>query len=41
LQNKQNDAVNEWVEEKISSTYIRITDKYKSCPYNLKGWLKT
>jgi peptidyl-prolyl cis-trans isomerase SurA len=41
LQKKQNDMVNEWVEEKINSTYIRISDRYKGCPYMLKGWFKT
>jgi peptidyl-prolyl cis-trans isomerase SurA len=41
LQNKQNEVVNEWVEEKIKSTYIRIIDNYKSCPYSLKGWQKS
>jgi peptidyl-prolyl cis-trans isomerase SurA len=39
-QSKQNETVNEWVEEKIKTTYIRISDKYRSCPFTLKGWLK-
>ncbi len=38
---KQNEVVNEWVEEKIKTTYIKISDKYKSCPYRMNGWLKT
>jgi peptidyl-prolyl cis-trans isomerase SurA len=37
---KQNEMVNEWVEEKIKTTYIKIEDKYKSCPYEMHGWLK-
>ncbi len=37
---KQNKLVNEWVEEKIKTTYIKIADKYKSCPYEMHGWLK-
>jgi len=39
-QSKQNDIVDQWVEEKIKTTYIKISDKYKSCPFKMKGWLK-
>ena len=39
-QSKQNDLVNEWVEEKIKTTYIKISDKYRSCPFAMNGWLK-
>lgn len=41
LQNKEKETVNKWVEDKIKSTYIRISDKFKTCPYSLQGWLKT
>ncbi len=37
---KQNKLVDEWVEEKIKTTYIKISDKYKSCPFQMNGWLK-
>jgi peptidyl-prolyl cis-trans isomerase SurA len=37
---KQNEIVNEWVDEKIKTTYIRISDKYRSCPFTAHGWLK-
>jgi peptidyl-prolyl cis-trans isomerase SurA len=40
-QSKQNEIVNEWVEEKIKTTYIKISDKYKSCPFTMHGWLKS
>jgi len=39
-QAKQDVVVNEWVEDKIKTTYIKISDKYKSCPFKLQGWLK-
>jgi peptidyl-prolyl cis-trans isomerase SurA len=39
-QSKQNEIVDEWVEEKIKTTYIKISDKYRSCPFSLNGWLK-
>ncbi len=29
LQNKQNETVNKWVEDKIKATYIRISDKFR------------
>jgi peptidyl-prolyl cis-trans isomerase SurA len=37
---KQNEIINEWVEEKIKTTYIKISDKFKSCPFQAHGWLK-
>jgi peptidyl-prolyl cis-trans isomerase SurA len=40
LQIKENERVNTWVEDKVKTTYIRISDTYSSCPYTLKGWIK-
>jgi peptidyl-prolyl cis-trans isomerase SurA len=40
LQIKEEEKVNEWVEDKIKTTYIRISDNYARCPFKLKGWLK-
>jgi peptidyl-prolyl cis-trans isomerase SurA len=37
---KENEKVNEWVEDKVKSTYIRISDTYRSCPFSIKGWTK-
>jgi peptidyl-prolyl cis-trans isomerase SurA len=37
---KEDEVVNEWVEDKIKSTYILIGDSYRSCPFTVKGWLK-
>jgi len=37
LQIKQDEMVNGWSEDKIKSTYIRISDKYNKCPFALKG----
>jgi peptidyl-prolyl cis-trans isomerase SurA len=37
---KQNDKVSEWVEDKIKTTYIRLSDNYKHCNFMIKGWLK-
>jgi peptidyl-prolyl cis-trans isomerase SurA len=41
VQKKQNDIVNKWVEDKISSTYIRIDPEYRNCNFSVKGWLKS
>jgi peptidyl-prolyl cis-trans isomerase SurA len=40
MQIKQNDIVNEWVKDKVKSTYIRISDTYKKCPFKQAEWLK-
>jgi peptidyl-prolyl cis-trans isomerase SurA len=41
LQIKENERINEWVEEKAGNTYIRFSDAYLNCPFTLKGWTKT
>jgi peptidyl-prolyl cis-trans isomerase SurA len=37
---KQNEMVNNWAEDKIKTTYIRISDDYARCSFSLQGWLK-
>ncbi len=39
LQAKKRDAVKEWVERKIVTTYVHINDEYKGCAMNFE-WLK-
>jgi peptidyl-prolyl cis-trans isomerase SurA len=39
LQEKSSEHVEEWVDKKRESTYIRIIDEYKSCKFKYK-WLK-
>ncbi|HEB62773.1 MAG TPA: peptidylprolyl isomerase [Bacteroidetes bacterium] len=36
---KKNEYINNWVEKKIKTTYIKIDDEYKKCP-NINKWLK-
>lgn len=38
LRQKESEIVNHWVESKIRSTYIKIADRYNSCPMSLEGW---
>lgn len=40
LQIEQNKVINEWIEEKIKTTYIRLADVYAQCPFMVKGWTK-
>ena len=39
LKDKQLKAIAKWTEEKISETYIKITQEYKSCDF-LNNWVK-
>jgi peptidyl-prolyl cis-trans isomerase SurA len=40
LANKKNNIINDWISEKIESTYIHVDDAYKSCNFTRKGWIK-
>jgi peptidyl-prolyl cis-trans isomerase SurA len=40
LQIEQNRVINEWIEEKIKTTFIRLADVYAQCPFMVKGWTK-
>jgi peptidyl-prolyl cis-trans isomerase SurA len=40
LANKRNNIINNWISEKIESTYIHVDDSYKSCDFTRKGWIK-
>lgn len=37
-QKKQNEMVDEWIEDKMKTTYIRINEPYSNCSFRLKGW---
>jgi len=36
LQKKQQEIIKDWVKKKVSNTYVRITDDYKTCSFNNK-----
>ena len=38
--NARTKAYEKWIREKIKTTYIRISDEYKSCAFLNTGWLK-
>ncbi len=39
LQKKKEEIINEWIEEKIETTYLNIDDQYKDCTFS-HNWLK-
>jgi peptidyl-prolyl cis-trans isomerase SurA len=40
MYDKQSEIVDNWVKEKIESTYIRLNDDYRNCKFRISGWLK-
>ncbi|HEX3010261.1 MAG TPA: peptidylprolyl isomerase [Bacteroidales bacterium] len=40
LNNKRNTIINQWISEKIKTTYIHIDDLYKNCDLTNKEWIK-
>lgn len=40
LMEKRTEAYEKWIEKKIETTYIKISDEFRSCPFLEQGWLK-
>jgi len=40
LNQKQSEVYNKWIEEKIASTYIRISEECETCDFLKDGWIK-
>lgn len=40
LAQKQKEFIKSWIKKKQASTYIRIEDDYKDCPFENTGWVK-
>ena len=40
LNNKRSKTYQQWIDKKIGTTYIKISEEFKSCEYVNKGWLK-
>ena len=40
LNQKQTKTYDEWVQKKLETTYIKISDEFKSCPFLKRGWIK-
>ncbi len=39
LQQKRNEATQEWIEDKLKTTYVRVNNEYLSCEFN-QNWIK-
>lgn len=37
---KREELMDEWLQEKIRNTYVRIDDNWKGCDFKYKGWIK-
>lgn len=40
LENKRQEVIDEWIEEKMKNIYIRIHKDYKNCNFNYPNWVK-
>ncbi len=40
LMEKRSGAYEKWINKKIETTYIKISDEFRSCPFLESGWLK-
>ena len=40
LAKRRDDVLNEWVNSKIRSTYVRMNERYRDCEFQYKGWVK-
>ncbi len=40
LMNKRSETYQDWIKKKISTTYIKISDEFRSCDFLKQGWLK-
>jgi peptidyl-prolyl cis-trans isomerase SurA len=37
---KQNEIIDNWIKEKIETTYVRLDNNYRNCDFRITGWLK-
>lgn len=37
---KKEEVINNWIDEKIKHTYVKMNDRYKNCDFEHKGWIK-
>ena len=40
LAKRREEALNEWVANKLKNTYVRMNDRYKDCQFQYQGWVK-
>ena len=40
LNKRKEEALHDWVVDKIKTTYVRVNDRYKDCKFVYQGWIK-
>ena len=40
LAKRRDEAINNWVADKLKNTYVRMNDRYKNCEFQYQGWVK-
>lgn len=40
MEKRREEAIHDWVVDKIKHTYVRINDRYKDCDYEYEGWVR-
>lgn len=40
LAKRKEEFINNWIKEKIKSTYVRINERYKNCDFQYEGWVR-
>lgn len=38
--NRREEAIEDWIKEKIQSTYVRISQEWRNCDFQYQGWVK-
>ena len=37
---RSEEAIEKWIQNKINTTYIRISPEWRNCKFRYKGWIK-
>lgn len=40
VEHRRADAVEQWIQDKIKSTYVRVSPEWRNCQFQYKGWVK-
>ena len=40
LAKRREQALNDWVAQKLKNTYVRMNEQYRDCEFQYKGWVK-
>lgn len=40
LNKRKDECLNQWIEKKIKTIYVRVNDRYRNCQFEHQGWIK-